>query len=85
MDNEKIILFMGRLVYEKGVQHLIAAMPKILRWIIMMQNLVIAGKGGMIDELKDASRLIWEYQNKVYFAGYLKCKQMYKKCTKQQI
>ena len=30
MDNEKIILFMGRLVYEKGVQNLIAAMPKIL-------------------------------------------------------
>ena len=25
MDNEKIILFMGRLVYEKGVQHLISA------------------------------------------------------------
>ena len=30
MDNEKIILFMGRLVYEKGIQHLISAMPKIL-------------------------------------------------------
>ena len=30
MDNEKIILFVGRLVYEKGIQHLIAAMPKIL-------------------------------------------------------
>ena len=30
MDNEKIILYVGRLVYEKGVQHLIAAMPKSL-------------------------------------------------------
>ena len=30
MDNEKIILYLGRLVYEKGVQHLISAMPKIL-------------------------------------------------------
>ena len=27
MDNEKIILYVGRLVYEKGSQHLIAAMP----------------------------------------------------------
>ena len=30
MDNEKIILYLGRLVYEKGVQYLISAMPKIL-------------------------------------------------------
>ena len=30
MDNEKIILYVGRLVYEKGIQNLIAAMPKIL-------------------------------------------------------
>ena len=29
MDNEKIILYVGRLVYEKGIQNLIAAMPKI--------------------------------------------------------
>ena len=30
-DNEKIILYAGRLVYEKGVQYLIGAMPKILQ------------------------------------------------------
>ena len=30
MDNEKIILYVGRLVYEKGIQNLISAMPKIL-------------------------------------------------------
>ena len=30
MDNEKIILYVGRLVYEKGIQNLIAAMPKVL-------------------------------------------------------
>ena len=29
-DNEKIILFMGRLVYEKGVQHLIYTKTKKL-------------------------------------------------------
>ena len=51
MDNEKIILFMGRLVYEKGIQHLIAAMPKILNGY-NDAKLVICGKGGMMDELK---------------------------------
>ena len=69
MDNEKIILYIGRLVYEKGVQHLIAAMPKILQGY-HDSKLVICGKGGMMDELKqevDALGL----GNKVYFAGYM--------------
>ncbi len=79
MDNEKIILFMGRLVYEKGIQHLIAAMPKILNGY-HDSKLVICGKGGMIDELRaqvDAMGI----SNKVYFAGYLNGKdvqRMYK-------
>ena len=42
---------MGRLVYEKGIQHLIAAMPKILNGY-NDAKLVICGKGGMMDELK---------------------------------
>ena len=61
MDNEKIILFVGRLVYEKGVQHLIAAMPKILAGY-NDSKLVIAGRGGMIDELRqEAYNLGWGY------------------------
>ncbi len=69
MDNEKIILFMGRLVYEKGVQHLIAAMPKILEGY-HDTKLVIAGQGGMIDQLKAQVEALGISQ-KVYFAGYL--------------
>ena len=46
-DNEKIILFSGRLVYEKGIQNLIAAMPKILQGY-NDAKLVIAGRGGML-------------------------------------
>ena len=69
MDNEKIILFVGRLVYEKGIQHLIAAMPKILQGY-HDAKLVIAGKGGMLDELRaEVERL--GIGQKVYFAGYL--------------
>ena len=69
MDNEKIILFMGRLVNEKGVQHLIAAMPKILAGY-HDAKLVIAGKGGMLDELRAEANALG-LGDKVYFAGYL--------------
>lgn len=76
MDNEKIILFMGRLVYEKGIQHLIAAMPKILDHY-HDTKLVIAGKGGMLDELKAEAEHLGISQ-KVYFAGYLNSKDVQK-------
>ena len=76
MDNEKIILFMGRLVYEKGIQHLISAMPKILNGY-HDTKLVICGKGGMEEELKEQVRRLG-IENKVYFAGYMKGKDVQK-------
>ncbi len=80
-DHEKIILFMGRLVYEKGVQHLVSAMPKILAGY-HDAKLVIAGKGGMTDELK-AQVNAMGISNKVYFTGYMDAKQVCKmyKCA----
>jgi len=80
-DNEKIILFMGRLVNEKGVQHLIDAMPKVLEHY-NDAKLVIAGKGGMLDELREKVEFLGISQ-KVYFAGYLNSKQVPKmyKCA----
>ena len=81
MDNEKIILYVGRLVYEKGVQHLISAMPKILDHY-HDSKLVIAGKGGMLDELQ-AQVNSMGLSNKVYFTGYLNQKEVQKmyKCA----
>ena len=76
MDNEKIILFMGRLVYEKGIQHLISAMPKILEGY-HDAKLVIAGKGGMLDELKAQVDFLG-ISEKVCFAGYMKGKDVQK-------
>ena len=76
MDNEKIILFMGRLVYEKGIQHLIAAMPKILSGY-NDTKLVIAGTGGMLDELREQAKALG-IENKVYFAGYMNGKDVQK-------
>lgn len=80
-DNEKIILYMGRLVYEKGIQHLISAMPKILNGY-HDAKLLIAGKGGMIDDLR-AQVEHMGIGNKVYFTGYLNAKQVQKmyKCA----
>lgn len=80
-DNERIILFMGRLVYEKGIQHLISAMPKVLERY-NDSKLIIAGKGGMIDELQAQVNSLG-IQNKVYFTGYLNSKDVTKmyKCA----
>ena len=80
-DNEKIILYAGRLVYEKGVQHLISAMPKILENYHDVK-LIIAGKGGMEDELKAQVDYLG-LGNKVYFTGYMQHKQLCKlyKCA----
>ena len=81
MDNEKIILYVGRLVYEKGIQHLISAMPKILNGY-HDTKLVIAGKGGMLDELRTQAYNMG-LADKVYFTGYLNAKQVQKmyKCA----
>ena len=68
-DNEKIILTMGRMVNEKGIQHLICAMPKILNEY-NDAKLVVAGKGPMLEELKDIAYRIG-IAHKVYFTGYL--------------
>ena len=68
-DNEKIILTIGRMVNEKGVQHLISAMPKILREY-QDAKLVVAGKGPMLEELKQIAYNIG-VAHKVYFTGYL--------------
>ena len=81
MDNEKIILYIGRLVHEKGVQHLISAMPKIINGY-NDTKLIIGGKGGMYDELKEQARNLG-IENKVYFTGYLTSKEVKKmyKCA----
>jgi len=80
-DNEKIILYAGRLVYEKGAQYLIGAMPKILQ-NYHDAKLVIAGRGGMIDELKSQVEYLG-LENKVYFTGYMDHKSLCKlyKCA----
>jgi glycosyltransferase involved in cell wall biosynthesis len=68
-DNEKIVFFAGRIVYEKGIQVLLDAAPKILQNYNDVK-FVIAGRGPCLDDLKaQAERL--GISNRVYFTGYL--------------
>jgi 1,4-alpha-glucan branching enzyme len=67
MPGEKIIFYIGRLVYEKGIQVLIEAMPHILRSYSSCK-LIIAGAGGMKDDLQ---RRAAHLGHKVLFVGFI--------------
>ena len=54
-ENEKPILFTGRLTWVKGVNTLVNAMPEILR-SCPEARLVVLGRGEMADELKVLAR-----------------------------
>jgi glycogen(starch) synthase len=66
---EKIVLYVGRLVHEKGVHVLIGAAPKVLN-VLPNVKFVIVGEGGMKEQLlKEA----WDFgiPNKVFFTGFV--------------
>ena len=67
-DHEKIVYYVGRMAYEKGVQILVEAMPRVL-WEYPDTKFVIIG-GGNTDHLR---RRVGELGlwNKVYFTGFM--------------
>jgi len=65
-QSDKVIFFIGRLVYEKGIQVLIDAMPTILAQI-PEARLVIAGSGPMEQELRVRAAPLG---GRVWFAGF---------------
>ncbi|MTV48151.1 glycosyltransferase [Heliobacillus mobilis] len=67
-DHERIILYVGRLVWEKGVQVLIDAMPEVLRHYDA--KLVIGGTGTQMNYLKHLAERRG-ISHKVHFAGYI--------------
>jgi glycogen synthase len=67
--DEKIVFYIGRLVFEKGVQFLIKAIPKILE-TNYKTKFVIAGTGPMADELKHITKKL-ELEDKVLFTEYI--------------
>ncbi|QAT41124.1 glycosyltransferase family 4 protein [Clostridium sp. JN-9] len=69
LDNEKIVLFIGRHVFEKGIQILIDTVPGILK-SYPNAKFVIAGKGPMTEELEDRVCKMG-LKEKVLFSGYM--------------
>ena len=66
---EKIVLFVGRLVPEKGVNVLVGAVPKVLKAYPNVK-FVIVGDGYMRKALMDDAHMFGVY-HKVYFTGFL--------------
>jgi glycogen synthase len=68
LPEEKIILYVGRLVYEKGIHVLINAAPKILGKVDA--KFIIVGSGYMKEQLLNIVRSMG-LEHKVLFEGFL--------------
>lgn len=67
--SEKIVFYVGRLVFEKGLHVLVQAMPQILAQC-PDAKFVIAGTGGMSGSLRQQAHALGVGQ-KVYFTGFI--------------
>ncbi|MEM0287472.1 MAG: glycosyltransferase family 4 protein [Nitrososphaerota archaeon] len=68
LTDEKLILYVGRLVHEKGVHLLLEAMPLLVR--DFNAKLVVVGEGYLKEELINRARQLG-IENKVYITGFL--------------
>jgi glycosyltransferase involved in cell wall biosynthesis len=68
LPEEKIVLFVGRLVYEKGVHVLVNAVPKVLEKV--NAKFIIVGNGYMKEQLSNLIRNMG-LSHKVLFTGFV--------------
>ena len=68
LPEEKIVLFVGRLVYEKGIHVLINAVPKVLGRVDA--KFIIVGSGYMKEQLLKIVRSM-KLEHKVLFMGFV--------------
>ncbi len=68
LPEEKIVLYVGRLVYEKGIHVLINAVPKVLSKV--NAKFIIVGSGYMKEQLLNIVRSMG-LEHKVLFEGFL--------------
>ena len=68
LPEEKIVLYVGRLVYEKGVQILVNAAPKILEKV--NAKFIIVGSGYMKEQLSDIVKSM-NLEKKIIFSGFI--------------
>ena len=77
--NEPIIICVGRVIREKGMHHLIGALPAVHG----NARLIIVGDGPAIDELKNLAEEL-DMSSRITFAGWLshdKLDVLYRRCT----
>jgi glycosyltransferase involved in cell wall biosynthesis len=67
LPEEKIVLYVGRLVYEKGIHVLINAVPKVLGKV--NAKFIIVGSGYMKEQLLNIVRSM-SLEHKVLFVGF---------------
>jgi glycogen(starch) synthase len=68
LPEEKIVLYVGRLVYEKGIHVLINAVPKVLEKV--NAKFIIVGSGYMKEQLLKIVRSM-KLEHKVLFLGFV--------------
>ncbi|AFY83183.1 glycosyltransferase family 4 protein [Oscillatoria acuminata] len=68
-DHEKIVYYVGRMTYEKGVEVLLKAAPKILWEMGGLVKFAIVG-GGNTDHLKQLAAAL-NISDKCYFTGFM--------------
>lgn len=68
LPEEKIVLFVGRLVHEKGVHVLVNAVPKVLEKV--NAKFIIVGNGYMKEQLSNLTKSIG-LSHKVLFTGFI--------------
>ena len=68
-DDEQVVFYVGRLVFEKGLDLLLAAAPRILAHNEKVK-FIIAGKGPYAEHLHHRAREMGLY-HKFYFTGYV--------------
>jgi len=68
LQDEKIVLFVGRLVYEKGVHILVNAVPKVLEKT--NAKFIIVGNGYMKEQLSNIVKNMG-FAHKVMFTGFV--------------
>ena len=68
LPEEKIVLYVGRLVYEKGVQNIINAVPKVLAKT--NAKFIIVGSGYMQEQLSKIVKSMG-LEHKVLFTGFV--------------
>jgi glycosyltransferase involved in cell wall biosynthesis len=68
LPKEKVVLFVGRLVYEKGIHVLVNSLPKVLERI--NAKIIVVGDGYMKEQLSDLVKRLG-LAHKVFFTGFI--------------